>query len=171
VTGDMEWMMDGDMDMQRVLFRMVLPTVEHADRAVAVMAKAVDRTAGAKVEMSIPMELTWTGDNVTGFTLNIAGMMSASGKYSFDDKSNPYQNFLFGIVDMMEGGPMYFNKNNVVKAEMTMTTLFGPLTDVVSYAYTYDGDWPLTQTSTTVEDEEDGEYRSEHVTTRYFEYR
>ena len=163
------------MNLQKVLFRVILPTIDQADRVVAAMDKVV-KSNGAKAQTTIPMELTWTGDNVTGISMNQMGM-TISGTYVFDNKNNPYQNFLFGIIGTMEDGSMIiFNKNNVTKAVMkTQMSFMGQTlteSEEYNYSYTYDGSWPLTRTMKSVyTDDEDEGYSSEAEVVTYFEYK
>ena len=163
------------MNLQKVLFRGILPTIDQADRVVAAMDKVV-KSNGAKAQRTIPVELTWTGDNVTGISMNQMGM-TMSGTYVFDNKNNPYQNFLFGIIGTMEDGSMIiFNKNNVTKAVMkTQMSFMGQTlteSEEYNYSYTYDGSWPLTRTMKSVDtDHEDEPYSSEAEVVTYFEYK
>ena len=163
------------MNLQKVLFRGILPTIDQADRVVAAMDKVV-KSNGTKAQRTIPVELTWTGDNVTGISMNQMGM-TMSGTYVFDNKNNPYQNFLFSIIGMMEDGSMIvFNKNNVTKAVMkTQMSFMGQTfteTQEANYSYTYDGSWPLTRTMKSVyTDSEDEHYSSEAEVVTYFEYK
>ena len=163
------------MNLQKVLFRGILPTIDQADRVVAAMDKVV-KSNGAKAQRTIPVELTWTGDNVTGISMNQMGM-TISGTYVFDNKNNPYQNFLFGIIGTMEDGSMIiFNKNNVTKAVMkTQMSFMGQTfteTQEANYSYTYDGNWPITRTMKSVyTDSEDERYSSETEVVTYFEYK
>ena len=163
------------MNLQKVLFRGILPTIDQADRVVAAMDKVV-KSNGTKAQRTIPVELTWTGDNVTGISMNLMGM-TMSGTYVFDNKNNPYQNFLFSIIGMMEDGSMIvFNKNNVTKAVMkTQMPFMGQTltkTEEHNYSYTYDGSWPLTRTMKSVyTDDEDEGYSSEAEVVTYFEYK
>lgn len=163
------------MNLQKVLFRGILPTIDQADRVVAAMDKVV-KSNGTKAQRTIPVELTWTGDNVTGISMNQMGM-TISGTYVFDNKNNPYQNFLFGIIGTMEDGSMIiFNKNNVTKAVMkTQMSFMGQTlteSEEYNYSYTYDGSWPLTRTMKSVDtDHEDEPYSSEAEVVTYFEYK
>ena len=163
------------MNLQKVLFRGILPTIDQADRVVAAMDKVV-KSNGTKAQRTIPVELTWTGDNVTGISMNQMGM-TMSGTYVFDNKNNPYQNFLFSIIGMMEDGSMIvFNKNNVTKAVMkTQMPFMGQTlteTEEYNYSYTYDGNWPITRTMKSVDtDHEDEPYSSETEVVTYFEYK
>ncbi len=165
-----------DMDdsrMQRLLFRGLMPTFEQADRTLNLIAKATYRFDGAKASVSLPFTLTWSGNNISSMSTSYPGMgMSATFNYSYDNKNNPYQNFLFGLIGFIEQPtfPM-LNENNITKTVMTasMPILGGSETEEVSYSYTYDGDWPLSQTFT--ETDEDEDYRRQATTTRYFEYK
>ena len=160
--------------LEKVLFRGILPTLDQADRVVAVVSKVM-KSNGSKAQMTIPMELTWTGDNVTGISMNYLGM-DVTGTYTFDNKNNPYQNFLLGLVGIMDNGVMtVFNKNNVIKAVMKMEVSFVGQsyseTEEENYNYTYDGDWPITQTRTSSYGNEDEGYTSMSETVNYFEYK
>ena len=161
------------MNLQKVLFRGILPTIDQADRVVAAMDKVV-KSNGAKAQRTIPVELTWTGDNVTGINANylfpvLTGpeARSLSATFEFDDKCNPFKNnFLLGMND---GSFSVFNENNMTKS--TTITRFGddnPFTDEINYSYTYDSQWPLTQTAVTTYHAEDYGYIDS--TTLYFEY-
>ncbi|MBR1835483.1 MAG: hypothetical protein IJ785_08290 [Bacteroidales bacterium] len=162
-----------DSRMERLLFRGLMPTFEQADRTLNLIAKATSRFDGAKASISLPFTLTWSGNNISSMSTTYPAFgMSATVNYSYDNKNNPYQNFLFGLIGFGEQTtfPM-FNENNITKAVMTASMLFfgDPETEEVTYAYTYDGDWPLTQTYTETDDDED--YRHQATTTRYFEYK
>ncbi|GEM_PF-1080990 len=172
ITGDMLDFMGKGRNLTKVLFRSVLPTVGHADRAVAALAKAADRAAGSKAAMTITFNLTWTGDNVSAISANFSGM-TMNGKFTFDNKHNPYQKFPFSLTGVADNiGTDFFNQNNTTKSELTVSMpLFGTQTDVETFVYTYSGDWPLTQTATSDNGNEDDGYRNQSTTTRYFEYR
>lgn len=163
------------MNLQKVLFRGILPTIDQADRVVAAMDKAV-KSNGIKAQRTTPVELTWTGDNVTGISMNQMGV-TVNGTYDFDNKNNPYQNFLFSIIGMMDDGSMIiFNKNNVTKSVMKMEMSFMGQnfteTEERNYSYTYDGSWPITRTMKSVyTDDEDGRYSYESEVVTYFEYK
>lgn len=170
-----------DMDdsrMQRLLFRGLMPTFEQADRTLNLIAKATSRFDGAKASVSLPFTLTWSGNNISSMSTSYPGTgMSATFNYSYDNKNNPYQNFLFSIIGMMEDGSMIvFNKNNVTKAVMkTQMPFMGQTltkTQESNYSYTYDGSWPITRTMKSVyTDEEDERYSSETEVVTYFEYK
>ncbi len=159
--------------MKKILFRFILPSAEKANKALATLQQAAAK-GSADGMVSIPMELTWTGDNVTGINANylFPGMTgpearSLSATFEFDDKCNPFKNnFLLGMND---GSFSVFNENNMTKS--TTITRFGdgyPFTDEITYSYTYDNQWPLTQTAVTLYHAED--YGSIDSTTLYFEY-
>lgn len=177
VTADMD---DMDMKQARVsrieqtLFRSILPTVGQADRAAAAVSKAM-KNSGSKVNMTVSLNLTWEGDNVTKVTMSAMGA-SVIGTYTFDNKNNPYQNFLFGMAGLLDDGTMVFlNENNVVKSvnEMRMSFMGQEFTetDVMNYSYTYDGNWPLTQTATNDYGNESEGYSNHSETVTYFEYK
>ena len=86
--------------------------------------------------------------------------------YTYDDKNNPYQNYLFGMINMLDNGDMAtLNKNNVTKSVTTVSYLGQTDTEEMNYTYTYDGKWPTSRTMT------DTYVRSVYTATTYFEYK
>ncbi len=163
--------------MHRILFRTLLPTMDKAEKAIADLRSTMAKN-GSEDMITIPLELTWTGDNVTGLSANytipeFVGPVSCtlSSTSEFDNKNNPYQhNLLMGLNNWEEEGAFpCFNKNNVTKT--TTETQYGggyTNTDVYTYSYTYDGQWPLSQTRVYQYHYED--YGCIDSTTLYFEY-
>lgn len=160
--------------LEKVLFRNILPEFDKAEEAVAKINTAVQKS-GAKAQTTIPIELTWSGDNVSEMTvkMTLLGMVATSNnKYTYDNKNNPYQNYLFGMVNVMDDGTMtIFCKNNVTKI-FAEESFFGMTeTEEVNYTYTYDGDWPVSQTQIRTYEDEDGESKEYSTVTNYFEYK
>ena len=177
ITGeddDIDFTKSSILHLEKVLFRDILPTVDQADRVVAAIGKTV-KNNGGKGMTTVSMELTWTGDNVTGISMNYMGM-AVTGTFTFDNKNNPYQNFLLGLILTEDGSMIIFNKNNVTKSVMKMEISFmgQSYTETIeeNYSYTYDGNWPITRTMKSVYmDDEDEGYSSESEVVTYFEYK
>lgn len=174
ITGeddDIDFAKSSTLHLEKVLFRGILPTVDQADRVVAAIDKTV-KNNGSKGMMTVSMELTWTGDNVTGISMSYMGM-AVTVTFSFDNKNNPYQNFLFGLILTEDGSMIIFNENNVTKSVMKMQMSYMGQsyteTEEENYSYTYDGNWPITRTMTSAY-EEDGYFGQSEVVT-YFEYK
>lgn len=158
------------INLEKVLFHSILPDVNNAEKVVS-KVNTIMQKKGAKDQATMPLILTWDGDNVSEMstTLFMYGFtMSAKSTYTFDDKNNPYQNFLFGLI---EGDLFVLNKNNVTKSVTESTFLGQTETEELTYTYTYDGKWPVSCTQTySYGDEEEGE-RSVSSTTNYYEYK
>lgn len=163
-TGDIEPF----KHMVSILMRDIMPTLENANDMVAAIRKAMP-AGGAKATTTIPIELTWNGDNVSKMNVNMYGA-TISVDYTFDNKNNPYQNSVFGFITAMEqpDGMIMFNKNNVTKMVMKMSLIFMNDVDEYNFTYTYDGDWPLTQIAKQVDTDEGG--NSSYTVTTWFEY-
>ena len=158
--------------LEQVVFREILPTFEQADMAIAKISNTM-RTNGAKAGMTIPVKLTWDGDNVSKMetSMTMMGMtMNAEVSFTYDNKNNPYQHFLFGMFGMLEdASTAAFNKNNVVKAVSKETFMGETSVSEMNYTYTYDGSWPTSQTMTNTINEEN--YKVNSTSTNYFEYK
>lgn len=163
--------------MEWVLLGRVLP-LQQVEKAVwALRSRAAQ--GGAKGEDSITMNLTWTGDNVTqvdaswyegGFA---GGPVKFSAKFEFDSKNNPYQHNFISLIGLGEdaGSNAFFNKNNITQVtERYDRDFYGSESDVTTYEYTYDGDWPLTQTESIIRGGDGYSYSYTSIDTRYFEY-
>lgn len=161
--------------MEQVLLGQVL-TLPHAEKAVRALRSRAAKD-GAKAEESITMNLTWTGDNVTqvdaswyegGFA---GGPVKFSAKFEFDSKNNPYQHNYISLMGLGEdaGSNAFFNKNNITQVtERYDHDFYGSESDVTTYEYTYEGDWPLTQTESSIRGGDGYSWTSFY--TRYFEY-
>lgn len=158
--------------LERVMMRGLLPDCNNAEKAVSAIHNSL-RKSGAKAQITIPFALTWEGDNISEMSTKISVMgitVPISIKYSYDNKNNPYQNFLFGMIDMMEeGGMLPFNKNNITKSVMSESFMGETREQEVNYTYTYEGDWPTSQTVIEISDNEDEDH-SESTVINYFEY-
>ncbi|MBQ9417933.1 MAG: hypothetical protein IJU19_05050 [Bacteroidales bacterium] len=117
---------------------------------------------GTKSAQSIVVSLSWDGKNVSKATVE-NGNVSYATAYSYDDNHNPYQSFLYALINGGETSPL--SKNNVTSA--TITNADGSQ-ETTSYSYAYDGSWPIARgagrriTS--------GGYATTETETLYFEY-
>ena len=115
--------------------------------------------------------LTWSGGNVTkivsevteGFNdmpdpeddnakLNLVTHFTTIN-LQYDQCHNPFNGFLMG--DMYTGltNELVFNKNNVVKMEVSSDDPYGPQPYEIEYTYTYKQKYPVTKTSTGMQEE------------------
>lgn len=148
--------------MERLLLSNMLPDMKPVEK---VFAKA--RKSGAKETSTGTIEFTWDGDNVSKMVVK-EGSYTTSATYTYDDKKNPYQGFLYVIPDMMEDGPTFTNENNVVKA-VYQYSAFDEGSSETNYTYTYDGKWPTSRTAVNSNTYDDYSYYER--TTMYFEYK
>lgn len=99
--------------------------------------------------------------------------MKFSAKFEFDSKNNPYQHNFISLIGLGEdaGSNAFFNKNNITQVtERYDHDFYGSESDVTTYEYTYDGDWPLTQTESIIRGGDGYSYSYTSIDTRYFEY-
>ena len=162
------------VNLEKILFRNILPDANNVDKVVSKINTTMLKS-GAKAQMTIPFELTWNGDNVSEMsaTMSMYGFaISAKMKYTYDDKNNPYQNFFFGMMNVMEEGELVtLNKNNDTKMVSESTFMGQTDTEEMNYTYTYDGKWPVSRTLTYSYNNEDEGYASMSETINYFEYK
>lgn len=141
--------------LENTLWQVLMP----CDARQAMLPAA---TSGAKSSFSVSVSLTWDGKNVSKAEVE-SGNVSYTTTYDYDECHNPYQGFLYALVEGGETSPM--SKNNVLKA--TITNADGT-TEATTYTYAYDGKWPIargegrTISSST--------HRSTSTETLYFEY-
>lgn len=158
--------------LEQVVFCNILPTFEQADRAIAKISNTMHKN-GAKAGMTIPIKLTWDGDNVSKMETSMTLMMmpvNAEVSFTYDNKNNPYQHFVFGMFSMLDdASTAAFNKNNVVKAVSKETFMGESSVTEMNYTYTYDGSWPTVQTMTSIDSDED--FKVERTVTNYYEYK
>ena len=100
----------------------------------------------SKGEVTITMDFTWTGKNITSVETNMVSDHSASSdvtKCTFDHKQNPVEGFLGSLFG---SGNLYCNQNNLLSAT---TTSFGTPFLTTTYDYEYEGNYPVKMTVTT----------------------
>ena len=148
--------------MERLLLGNMLPDLKPVEGAIAAARKS-----GAKETVSATIELVWDGDNV-GKIVYRAGNESGSETYTYDNKNNPYQGFLYAMgYGMTDGGMEFTNKNNIVKVVCSEPD--GKSSSETNYTYTYDGDWPVSCSRIHSDSHENGSWYERE--TKYYEYK
>lgn len=147
--------------LEHLLLGNIIPQTKSTDKFVCQLhAKA------AKAGLSIRMDLTWDGDNVSKITA-VTPYGNATMTLTYDDKNNPFKNFgpMFGFYGETETGVEFCNKNNITK--MVISDIEGG-SDEENYTYTYDGQWPVSCTN--MYSYEDEYNRGTNSRTVYYEY-
>lgn len=149
--------------LERLLLSNMLPDMKPVENVIAKAKKS-----GAKASNGIVVELTWDGDNVSKMVVK-EGAYNTTVTFTYDDKNNPYQGFLYILDCMLEDGPVFTNSNNIVKAVYNLSDYDGKGLSEENYTYTYDGKWPTSRTLT-YRDGNDS-YSFYYRETKYFEYK
>lgn len=147
--------------LEHLLLGNIIPQTKSTDKFVCQLhAKA------AKAGLSIRMDLTWDGDNVSKIVA-ATPYGNATATFTYDDKNNPFKNFgpMFGFYGETETGVEFCNKNNITK--MVISDIDGG-SDEENYTYTYDGQWPVSCTN--MYSYEDEYSRGTNSRTVYYEY-
>lgn len=148
--------------MERLLLGNLLPDLNPVEDVFA-----VTRKSGAKETVSATIELTWDGDNVSRVDIK-DGQYTASETYTYDNKKNPFQGFLYAMgYGMIGEGLEFTNKNNVVKVVYSGSDSYDY--SEVNYTYTYDGDWPTSCSNIRGHSHENGDWYERE--TKYLEYK
>ena len=155
--------------MAQILTQSLLPSARDAEKMLVATQKMAAKK-GAKGSQTGELSLTWDGGNISKIVASYDGVQVASVEYTYDNKKNPYQGFVFGLVGETvpndEIGFGFANENNITK--MVMSEL-GEEPEVEEYSYTYDGKWPVSVTSNHSYSDEYN--RSTYTRTTYFEYK
>lgn len=155
--------------MVQILTQSLLPSARDAEKMLVATQKVAAKK-GAKGSRTGELSLTWDGGNISKIVAFYDGVQVASVEYTYDNKKNPYQGFVFGLVGEAmpndEVGLGFANENNITK--MVMSEL-GEEPEVEEYSYTYDGKWPVSVTSNHRYSDEYN--RSTYTRTTYFEYK
>lgn len=155
--------------MTRMLLQSLTPDVRGTEKMLASTCEKA-RKSGAKGRVNVDMLLTWDGNNISKIESKYMGMTVQTIEYTYDDKNNPYQGFLFTMADdlQLEDNPLGFgNENNITSSKMYEPGDEKPYTE--NYTYTYDGKWPVSCTS---KHEIGGDYnRYSYTSTVYYEYK
>lgn len=114
----------------------------------------------------ITYELEWNGDNISKITVNHMGLYGEIS-FTYDDKNSPFYQ-LFDLENILYSEYSMFIplcKNNVTHIAMTTIEDAIPVSESITYSYTYNNkDYPITRTSTA---EEDG---MRFIETEFYEY-
>lgn len=97
----------------------------------------------ARDGIRLELDIEWRGNNISGIEME-SGKYKEDYYFKYDDKLNPYRNFLgldFGGVS----DNIFVNKNNIV--EYTINSYIGGFSysDTKYISYTYDGKYPVTK--------------------------
>lgn len=144
---------DEDMDFKNSsnILRFILP-----EPSLKYINKILKKTVTRK-NSKAEIDLIWEGDNISEMAYTI-GNYSERSTFEYDDKSNPFRNFL-GVYfeeNLFEHGN-FACENNITK--ITFSESYNGVsstTDMENITYTYDGKFPTT--------------RSYDSMTEYFEY-
>ena len=111
-----------------------------------------------KGDATFTMQFEWSGHNIQQMTYIYDSSNSDTFEFEYDNKRNPY----YGLFDMEEfGGHPFLSKNNI-----THETNGGHVTQ---YTYTYNGDYPMTQNYSYIEEYENS--RNLYSSIIFFEYK
>ena len=155
--------------MTRMLLQSLTPDASGTEKMLAATCEKA-RKAGAKGRVNVDMLLTWDGNNISKIESKYMGTTVQTIEYTYDDKNNPYQGFLFTIVGdlQVEDNPLAFgNENNITSVKMYEPGDEEPYTE--SFTYTYDGKWPVSCTSK--HENSDDNNRYSYTSTIYYEYK
>ncbi|MBP5190892.1 MAG: hypothetical protein J6031_08280 [Bacteroidales bacterium] len=170
---DEDWKSNGSRmqksRMIKMLTQSLLPSARDAEKLL-VAAQKVAAKKGAKGSQTGELSLTWDGGNISKIVASYNGVQVATVEYTYDNKKNPYQGFVFGLVGETipsdEIGLGFANENNITKMVMSE---FGEEPEVEEYTYTYDGKWPVSVTCSNSYSDEYNRYNYSRTT--YFEYK
>ncbi len=155
--------------MTRMLLQSLTPDVRGTEKMLASTCEKA-RKAGAKGRVNVDMLLTWDGNNISKIEAKYMGMTVQTIEYTYDDKNNPYQGFLFTLAGDLpfEDNPLGFgNENNITSSKMYEPGDEKPYTE--NYTYTYDGKWPVS--CSTKHENADDYNRYSYTSTVYYEYK
>ena len=155
--------------MTRMLLQSFTPDASGTEKMLAATCEKA-RKAGAKGRVNVDMLLTWDGNNISKIESKYMGMTVQTIEYTYDDKNNPYQGFLFTLVGdlQVEDNPLAFgNENNITSVKMYEPGDEESYTE--NYTYTYDGKWPVSCSSK--HENADDWNRYSYTSTVYYEYK
>ena len=106
--------------------------------------------------VSFEIDFAWDGNNVSEIGIELDGN-NVLYAFEYDDKLNPFRNFLGSdLEETLYGHGVYKSKNNVVSYTLIEAIMGYSFTESQYISYTYDGRFPATRTADNV--------------TEYFEY-
>lgn len=110
--------------------------------------------------------MTWTGNNITTVKRYDNGTLENTYTFTYDSKKRPTDAIPTWFQIIMSDGYSWASANNVILR--TYETSYG-YTRTYSYAYTYDGDYPVKCIETYRYEGSSG-YSDVYTTTSYYEY-
>lgn len=138
-------------------FRFLIPNanMESFNKIMSDMRNKMD----TKGEASFTMQFEWSGHNIQKMTYIYDSHNSDVFELEYDKKQNPY----YGLFDMEEFGEKPFLSKNNITLERSGNN------NPTGFTYTYDGDYPVTQSYSYTEAY--GDSRDLYTTTLFFEYK
>jgi len=139
------------------VFRFLIPNanMESLNKMMSDMRNKMD----TKGEASFTMQFEWSGHNIQKMTYIYDSHNSDVFELEYDNKRNPY----YGLIDMEEFGEKPFLSKNNITLERSGNN------NQTVFTYTYDGDYPVTQSYSYTEGY--GDSRNLYTTTLFFEYK
>lgn len=127
---------------------------------------------GAKGVTVQYVTLTWNGENVGQMNVK-DDFMNMDVVYTYDNKTNPFNHFLYTLNGYTSDGIVFANKNNIVKSVTTVKYAGMEKEQVMedTYNYVYKNDWPVeSQHESVFTLPEEDDFRSLERVTHYYEY-
>ena len=116
--------------------------------------------------------LTWNGENVGQMNVK-DDFMNMDVVYTYDNKTNPFNHFLYTLNGYTSDGIVFANKNNIVKSVTTVKYAGMEKEQVMedTYNYVYKNEWPIeSQHESVFTLPEEDDFRSLERVTHYYEY-
>ena len=93
------------------------------------------------------IDFAWDGNNVSEMGIELDGEYSVLYAFEYDDKLNPFRNFLNSdLEETLYGHGTYKSKNNVTAYTLIEEAMGYSFTESYYISYTYDGRFPATRT-------------------------
>ena len=100
--------------------------------------------------VSFEIDFAWNGNNISEIEIEFE-KYAVLYVFEYDDKLNPFRNFLGSdLEETLSGHGVYKSKNNVVSYTSIKTEMGITLTESHYINYTYDGRFPATRTADNV---------------------
>ena len=138
-------------------FRFLIPNANM--ESFTKMMSCMRSKMGTKGEATFIIQFEWSGRNIHKMTYIHDSSNSETFEFEYDNKRNPY----YGLFDMEEfADKPFLSKNNIThetNADHVTQSEFG-------YTYTYDGDYPATQSCSYTD-----VFGDHYTPTLFFEYK
>ena len=96
--------------------------------------------------VSFEIDFAWDGQNISEIAINMGNELSERYFFEYDDKLNPFRNFLGSdLEESLIGHGNYKSKNNVTKYTFTGSVAGLTFSESFLITYTYDGRFPATK--------------------------